>query len=79
MEEECGFVIPPGDVDELVNKIQQLETDRDLTSKMGLKSFHAYKSKYTIESIVKKFQRVLGISVVQPDLTYSHLASKQIH
>jgi glycosyltransferase involved in cell wall biosynthesis len=70
LEEECGFVIPPGDVDELVNKIQQLEKDRELTSRMGLQSFHAYKSKYTIASISNKFQRVLGISVVQPDLVY---------
>jgi glycosyltransferase involved in cell wall biosynthesis len=67
-EEECGFVIPPGDVDGLVNRIQQLELDRDLTRKMGLHSFHAYKSKYTIKSITKKFQKMLGISEIQADL-----------
>jgi colanic acid biosynthesis glycosyl transferase WcaI len=67
-EEECGFVIPPGDVDGLVSRIQQLEMDRDLTSKMGLHSFHAYKSKYTIKSITEKFRKMLGISAVQPNL-----------
>jgi glycosyltransferase involved in cell wall biosynthesis len=67
-EEECGFVIAPGDVDGLVTRIQQLETDRDLTYKMGLHSFHAYKSKYTIKSITEKFRKMLGISTIQPGL-----------
>lgn len=60
-EEECGFVVPPGDVDGLVNRICQLERDRDLTSKMGIRSFQAYKSKYTIETITKQFQKILEI------------------
>ncbi len=60
-EEECGFVIPPGDVDGLVTKIEQLFADRDLTNKMGENSFQAYKSKYTIESITKQFQSMLKI------------------
>ena len=67
-EEECGFVIAPGDVDGLVTRIQQLETDRDLTYKMGLHSFHAYKSKYTIKSITEKFRKMLGISTIQTGL-----------
>jgi glycosyltransferase involved in cell wall biosynthesis len=58
-EEECGFVIPPGDVDGLVKRIQQLEQDRDLTKTMGLRSFQAYKSKYTIKTISEKFQKLL--------------------
>jgi colanic acid biosynthesis glycosyl transferase WcaI len=61
-EEECGFVIPPGDVDGLVKRIQQLEQDRDLTSKMGLRSFQAYKSKYTIETIAKQFRNMLELN-----------------
>jgi glycosyltransferase involved in cell wall biosynthesis len=60
-EEECGFVIPPGDVDELVKRIQQLDNDRNLTSQMGLRSFQAYKSKYTIETIAKQFKQMLEI------------------
>lgn len=60
-EEECGFVVPPGDVDGLVVKIEQLFADRDLTNKMGENSFLAYKSKYTIESITKQFQSMLKI------------------
>jgi glycosyltransferase involved in cell wall biosynthesis len=62
-EEECGFVISPGDVDGLVKRIQQLEQDRDLTSKMGLRSFQAYKSKYTIETIAKQFQHLLELNI----------------
>jgi colanic acid biosynthesis glycosyl transferase WcaI len=60
-EEECGFVILPGDVDGLVSKIKQLESDRDLTSIMGKKSFQAYKSKYTIETIAEQFKQMLKI------------------
>jgi glycosyltransferase involved in cell wall biosynthesis len=60
-EEECGFVIPPGDVDELVSRIQQLEQNRDLTNTMGSRSFQAYKSKYTIEQIANQFRKMLGI------------------
>jgi glycosyltransferase involved in cell wall biosynthesis len=62
-EEECGFVIPPGDVDGLVKRIQQLEQDRDLTSQMGLRSFQAYKSKYTIETIATQFRKVLELDI----------------
>jgi colanic acid biosynthesis glycosyl transferase WcaI len=60
-EEECGFVIPPGDVAGLVSRIQQLARDRDLTNTMGLRSFQAYKSKYTIETISKQFKQMLEI------------------
>lgn len=60
-EEECGFVIPPGDVDGLVKRIEQLASDRSLTSQMGCRSFHAYKSKYTIEAITEQFQTILKI------------------
>lgn len=58
-EENCGFVVPPGDVDGLVKRIEQLATNRDLTSKMGWNSFQAYKSKYTIEIIAKQFESIL--------------------
>jgi colanic acid biosynthesis glycosyl transferase WcaI len=61
IEEECGFVIPPGDVAGLVNRIQQLAIDLDLTNTMGLRSFQAYKSKYTIETIAKQFKQMLEI------------------
>jgi colanic acid biosynthesis glycosyl transferase WcaI len=60
-EEECGFVIPPGDVEGLVSRIQQLERDRELTNTMGLRSFKAYKSKYTIETIAKQFRQMLEL------------------
>lgn len=61
IEEKCGFVIPPGDVAGLVSRIKQLESDRDLISIMGTRSFQAYKSKYTIETIAKQFKQMLEI------------------
>jgi colanic acid biosynthesis glycosyl transferase WcaI len=61
LEEECGFVIAPGNVDELAKKIMQLEADRNLTNQMGHRAFQAYQSKYTVEIITKQFKEVLHI------------------
>jgi colanic acid biosynthesis glycosyl transferase WcaI len=61
LEEECGFVVAPGNVDELVKKIMQLESDRDLTNQMGHRAFQAYQSKYTVEIITKQFKETLHI------------------
>jgi glycosyltransferase involved in cell wall biosynthesis len=60
-EENCGFVVAPGDIDGLVDKIKQLYHDRELTEQMGLNAFEAYRSKYTINNIVEKFQKMLNI------------------
>jgi colanic acid biosynthesis glycosyl transferase WcaI len=60
-EENCGFVIPPGNTQELVQRILELARDRSLAREMGLRSFHAYKSKYTIEIITKQFRSMLGL------------------
>jgi glycosyltransferase involved in cell wall biosynthesis len=60
-EENCGFVINPGDVNGLADKIEQLYRDRQLTEEMGVNAFEAYRSKYTIDNIVKKFQKMLNI------------------
>jgi glycosyltransferase involved in cell wall biosynthesis len=60
-EENCGFVVSPGNVEELVQKIEQLASDRSLVEEMGLRSFQAYQSKYTIEHITKQFQELLGL------------------
>jgi glycosyltransferase involved in cell wall biosynthesis len=59
-EEDCGFVVQPGDVKSLVEKIEVLAADRELTSKMGWRSFQAYQSKYTIEIIAKQFKSMLN-------------------
>jgi glycosyltransferase involved in cell wall biosynthesis len=61
-EESCGFVVSPGDVDGLVEKIQCLAVDRKLTSEMGCRSFNAYKSKYNISFVSQQFQRMLGMN-----------------
>jgi colanic acid biosynthesis glycosyl transferase WcaI len=61
LEEECGFVVAPGNVDELVERIILLEVDRDLTDQMGHRAFQAYQSKYTVEIITKQFKEILHI------------------
>jgi glycosyltransferase involved in cell wall biosynthesis len=58
-EEKCGFVVSPGDVEGLVNRIEQLAIDRNLTSQLGYHSFKAYKSKYTIDVIAEQFRQML--------------------
>lgn len=60
-EESCGFVIDPGDVDGLVEKIQCLAADRNLTSQMGDRAFNAYKLKYNIAVISEQFKKMIKI------------------
>jgi colanic acid biosynthesis glycosyl transferase WcaI len=61
-EENCGFVIPPGNTQELAQRILELAGNRPLAREMGLRSFEAYKSKYTIEIITKQFRSMLGLN-----------------
>jgi colanic acid biosynthesis glycosyl transferase WcaI len=59
VEENCGFVISPGDVEGLVEKMEQLAKDQSLTREMGINAFQACKSKYTIKSVVEQFELLL--------------------
>ncbi|MFB3892652.1 MAG: glycosyltransferase family 4 protein [Phycisphaerae bacterium] len=58
-EENCGLVIPPGDLNSLVAGIRELAADRVLTEEMGRRAFAAYQAKYTLEQAVRAFARLL--------------------
>jgi glycosyltransferase involved in cell wall biosynthesis len=60
-EENCGFVVVPGDVNGLVDKIELLSINPQLTSEMGANAFNAYKNKYTSERVASQFQQLLGL------------------
>jgi glycosyltransferase involved in cell wall biosynthesis len=59
-EENCGFVVPPGNTSELVTRIEQLAQDSALVDTMGEKAFLAYQSKYTIQNIATQFQSLFA-------------------
>jgi glycosyltransferase involved in cell wall biosynthesis len=60
-EEECGLVVPPGDVDGLVAAIRQLHDDHRQTAAMGQRAAAAYQKKYTIVQAREAFSRLWQI------------------
>jgi colanic acid biosynthesis glycosyl transferase WcaI len=59
-EENCGLVVPPGDVDRLVDAIRTLAADRAVVTEMSARAFAAYRTKYSIDQAVQSFQRMWG-------------------
>ncbi|MBF0288330.1 MAG: glycosyltransferase family 4 protein [SAR324 cluster bacterium] len=62
-EEQCGVVVPPGDVDKLIEAIQQLAAAPDLVAKMGKNAFAAYQAKYTLRQAEQAFTQFLDLSI----------------
>lgn len=59
-EEACGFVVPPGDIERLVDAIRTLAAERVAVDRMSARAFAAYRSKYTLDQAVRSFQRMWG-------------------
>lgn len=57
-EEECGLVVEPDNVDQLVQALQRLAGDEAMVTSMGQRAFAAYKSKYTVEQAVAAFRKL---------------------
>jgi colanic acid biosynthesis glycosyl transferase WcaI len=57
-EEQCGFVVGPGDVAGLVEAIRTLAADPCLTERMGANAVSAYRSKYTIDCAAIAFKEL---------------------
>jgi colanic acid biosynthesis glycosyl transferase WcaI len=55
-EENCGQVIEPGDVDKLVETINQFLREPELVKQMGLNAFQAYQKKYTLNQAATSFK-----------------------
>jgi glycosyltransferase involved in cell wall biosynthesis len=61
-EEQCGVVVEPGNLEQLVATIQRLYADRVLTAGMGRNAFRAYKTKYTLEQATSTFEQVWSLA-----------------
>lgn len=59
-EEKCGFVINPGDTNELKNKILELKNNINLRQTMGMNSRNAFEEKYTTKIITKKYLDIIA-------------------
>ena len=54
-EENCGYVVDPGDVDGLINAIMELKLNEKLRQKMGVNGRRAFEQKYTTKKIAEKY------------------------
>jgi len=63
-EENCGFVINPADLTGLINAIQILKSDENLTRKFGENSRKAFEKKYTTRIIAERYKTVLKQLVI---------------
>jgi colanic acid biosynthesis glycosyl transferase WcaI len=59
-EEACGLVVPPGDIERLVDTIRTLAADRVAVDQMSARAYAAYRAKYTIDQAVQSFKRMWG-------------------
>lgn len=55
---ENGFLLKPGNVNELKNKILELVNDRNLINSMGKKSYEIYTNNFTLPVMIKKIEGI---------------------
>lgn len=55
---ENGFLIKPGDVNELTNKIIELVNNRELINSMSKKSYEIYSKNYTLPIMTEKIEDI---------------------
>jgi len=58
-ENNCGIVVEPGNVKDLVNVILKLYTDRDLREKMGKNGRKAINKKYNLREAAMKYKHII--------------------
>lgn len=64
-EENCGFIVDPGDVDGLIDAVMELKSDEQLRQKMGINGRKAFEQKYTTKVIAGKYKLlILDITTV---------------
>ena len=59
-DQVTGYLIPPGDVDALVKRLEALITNPDLRKEMGRRGSQRVGEKYSAETMVKKIHEVYG-------------------
>jgi len=58
-EENCGYIVDPGDADGLINAVLELKSDEQLRTKMGINGRKAFEQKYTTKKIADKYKLLL--------------------
>ncbi len=57
-EGDCGWLVPPGDVDALARKMENLATNPELCRKPGLKGRENFKKKFQIQSVARSIKEI---------------------
>ena len=60
-EHECGVVVPPGDVDELVRVLKLLSNNLSEVDSMGRNAFVAYENHYRLENAILNLKSELNL------------------
>ena len=60
-EHECGVVVPPGDVDELVRVLKLLSNNLSEVDSMGRNAFAAYENHYRLENAILNLKSELNL------------------
>ncbi|KPK84753.1 MAG: hypothetical protein AMS27_09110 [Bacteroides sp. SM23_62_1] len=58
-EENCGYVVPPNDVNGLIDAILKLKSDEQLRKKMGYNGRRAFEEKYTTRIIAREYKLLI--------------------
>jgi glycosyltransferase involved in cell wall biosynthesis len=58
-EENCGFVVAPGDLDEFIKSIGLLKSDENLRNQMGHNSRLAFEKKYSTMKIAERYKSMI--------------------
>ena len=60
VEQECGFVVPVGDVEGLVGRLRLLQADRDLAGAMGLRARQALEKHFERDDCCGRLAEILA-------------------
>lgn len=58
-EENCGFVIAPGNINEFIKAICILKSDRNLRKRMGQNSRLAFEKKYSTRKVAERYRMLI--------------------
>jgi glycosyltransferase involved in cell wall biosynthesis len=67
IENETGFLVPPGDAVALANAIQKLISDADLAQKMGRAGYERAQKLFSIERNVRRLRALINAAVGRGD------------
>jgi len=59
-EENCGYVVSPGDAGSIIDAIEKLKADEGLRRLMGENGRKAFERKYTVRIVAEKYMRLIS-------------------